>query len=58
MAVVLFSYWRSSSSWRVRLALAIKGIPYEYHAVNLLKAEQREPEFLKLNPQGFVQFAQ
>jgi len=37
---VLYSYWRSSSSWRVRLALSVKGIPYSYSAVNLLKHEQ------------------
>lgn len=32
----LHSYWRSTSSWRVRLALATKGIPYEYVPVNLM----------------------
>jgi len=32
----LFSYWRSSSTWRVRIALALKGIDYEYAAVDLL----------------------
>ena len=39
-ACILYSYWRSSCSWRVRVALAFKGIPYEYRAVNLLKGEQ------------------
>jgi maleylpyruvate isomerase len=33
----LYSYWRSSASWRVRIALAWKGIPYEYRAVNLVR---------------------
>eukprot|EP00029_Vermamoeba_vermiformis_P007054 TRINITY_DN2936_c0_g1_i2.p1 TRINITY_DN2936_c0_g1~~TRINITY_DN2936_c0_g1_i2.p1 ORF type:complete len:124 (+),score=6.08 TRINITY_DN2936_c0_g1_i2:47-373(+) len=46
----LFSYWRSSSSWRVRIALALKGIDYEYRAVDLLKAEQTSPEYIKHNP--------
>src|SRR3954471_3895387 len=32
----LYSYWRSSCAWRVRIALALKGIPYEYGAVNLV----------------------
>mmetsp|Transcript_6235 Transcript_6235/g.9855 ORF Transcript_6235/g.9855 Transcript_6235/m.9855 type:complete len:238 (-) Transcript_6235:1230-1943(-) len=35
--VELWSYWRSSCSWRVRLALELKGIPYKYHAVHLVK---------------------
>ncbi len=32
----LFSYWRSSSSWRVRTALAFKGIDYDYESVHLI----------------------
>lgn len=38
--VSLSSYWRSSSAWRVRVALAFYGVPYTYNAVNLLKGEQ------------------
>ena len=34
--VVLYSYFRSSCSWRVRIALALKNMPYEYRAVNLI----------------------
>jgi len=49
-SVVLYSYWRSSSAWRVRNALALKGISYEYHAVDLLKGEQTSPEYVALNP--------
>jgi len=41
----LYNYWRSSCSWRVRLALAAKGIPYQYVAVNLLQKKQQDPEF-------------
>jgi maleylpyruvate isomerase len=33
----LYSYWRSSASWRVRIALALKGLPYEYRPVNLVR---------------------
>ncbi|XP_024026253.1 glutathione S-transferase zeta class [Morus notabilis] len=50
----LYSYWRSSCSFRVRIALSLKGLKYEYRAVNIVKGEQRNPEFLKLNPIGFV----
>lgn len=52
----LYSYWRSSSSWRVRLGLAFKGLPWQYLPVHLLKngGEQRAPEFLARNPMGEV----
>ncbi|XP_068647914.1 glutathione S-transferase zeta class-like [Aristolochia californica] len=50
----LYSYYRSSCSWRVRVALNLKGLKYEYKPVNLLKGEQFSPEFLELNPLGFV----
>ncbi|HEY6099611.1 MAG TPA: maleylacetoacetate isomerase [Anaeromyxobacter sp.] len=40
MTFRLYSYWRSSSSWRVRIGLALKGIAYEYRAVDLLAGEQ------------------
>ncbi|CAI2380789.1 unnamed protein product [Moneuplotes crassus] len=54
--VELFSYWRSSCSYRVRIALNLKGIKYEYKAVNLVKdgGEQKSEDYLKKNPQGFV----
>ncbi|CEO99226.1 Maleylacetoacetate isomerase [Plasmodiophora brassicae] len=41
-AVRLFSYWRSSCSYRVRIALALKSIPYEYVAVNLVQGCQND----------------
>ncbi|CAL4968755.1 unnamed protein product [Urochloa decumbens] len=50
----LYSYWRSSCSHRARIALNFKGVDYEYKAVNLLKGEQSDPEFVKLNPMKFV----
>nr|KJB49339.1 hypothetical protein B456_008G114200 [Gossypium raimondii] len=52
--LALYSYWQSSCSWRVRFALNLKGISYEYKAVNLSKGEQFTPEFEKLNPLHFV----
>ncbi|KAL4655186.1 hypothetical protein ACB092_01G432500 [Castanea dentata] len=50
----LYSYWTSSCSFRVRIALNLKGLNYEYKAVDLLKGEQLSPEFAKLNPVGYV----
>lgn len=50
----LFGYWRSSATYRVRIALALKDLDYEYHSVNLLKGEQREPAYLDKNPAGLV----
>ncbi|KAK4378765.1 hypothetical protein RND71_000627 [Anisodus tanguticus] len=50
----LYSYWRNSCAFRVRIALNLKGLEYEYKAVNSLKGEQRDPEYLKLNPLGYV----
>jgi len=52
----LYSYYRSSCSYRARLALNFKGIPYEYHAVHLVRngGEQHAPEYKALNPQALV----
>ncbi|GLT44495.1 hypothetical protein SLA2020_183870 [Shorea laevis] len=50
----LYSYWRSSCSCRVRIALNLKGLQYEYIPVNLVKGEQFSPEFTELNPIGYV----
>jgi len=50
----LFGYWRSSATYRVRIALALKGIDYEYEAVDLLAGAQRSDAYLKTNPLGLV----
>jgi len=47
---VLHSYFRSSCSWRVRTVLALKKIKYEYVAVHLVKNEQNNEDYIKLNP--------
>jgi maleylpyruvate isomerase len=52
MAMKLFNYWRSSASYRVRLALGFKGLDYEYLAVNLAKGEQHESAHRSRNPWG------
>ncbi|XVF54324.1 hypothetical protein PTKIN_Ptkin05aG0172000 [Pterospermum kingtungense] len=50
----LYSHWRSSCSCRIRIALNLKGLEYQYIPVNLFKGEQLSPEFKKLNPIGYV----
>ncbi|KFK33436.1 hypothetical protein AALP_AA5G013600 [Arabis alpina] len=50
----LYSYWRSSCGHRVRIALSLKGIEYEYIPVNLLKGDQFDPDFMKINPMATV----
>ncbi|MFV0294457.1 MAG: maleylacetoacetate isomerase [Paracoccus sp. (in: a-proteobacteria)] len=53
-AVVLHDYWRSSASYRIRIALGLKGITYRRLPVDLVAGEQRDPGYLALNPQGLV----
>ncbi len=50
----LHAYYRSSTSYRLRIALNIKQLEYSVVPVNLLAAEQREPEFTARNPFGGV----
>ena len=52
--IKLYNYWRSSASWRVRIALAYKKVDYEYRAVNLMSQENRRDEYTALNPIGQV----
>jgi len=47
---IIHSYWRSSSSWRVRIALALKKVDYDYKAVHLVKNEQMADDYVALNP--------
>ncbi len=50
----LYGYWRSSASWRVRIALALKDLPYDYIPINLLKSEHLDADHLSRQPQGLV----
>jgi len=54
--VKLFGYWRSSSAWRVRIALSLKQLAYEYVPVHLVRdgGEQNRPDYLAVNPAGQV----
>ena len=52
--MTLHGYWRSSASYRVRIALALKGVEVKHHAVNLKTGEQLEASHGDLNAQPFV----
>jgi maleylpyruvate isomerase len=52
--VILHNYFRSSTSYRVRAALNLKGVEYDYAARHLRLGEHRREDFLALNPQGLV----
>ena len=50
----LHGYFRSSASYRVRIALNLKGLGAEHLPHHLRKGEQRDPAYLEINPQGLV----
>lgn len=50
----LYSYWRSTTSYRVRIALNLKGVPYDIAPVDLVKGEQRSPTYTAMNPSQAV----
>ncbi|AYH43903.1 maleylacetoacetate isomerase [Azoarcus sp. DN11] len=50
----LYSYFRSSASFRVRIALNLKGLEYETVPVHLVRGEQRDAGYLAVNPAGLV----
>ena len=50
----LYNYFRSSAAYRVRIALNLKGLGYEYVPVHLTKGEQRTESYRALNPQALV----
>jgi maleylacetoacetate isomerase len=52
--VKLYGFWRSLASYRVRVALAMKGMHAEEISVDLLKGRQNTDEYLAVNPQGVV----
>lgn len=54
MKLALYNYWRSSASYRVRIALGLKQLPYEYIAVNLVTRDQRRDGYVAKNPLGQV----
>ena len=56
MTMKLYTYWRSSAAFRVRIALGLKGLAYESVPKHLLRdgGEQRRDDYVRLNPQGLV----
>lgn len=50
----LYTYYRSSASYRLRIALNLKGLDYEPVFVHLREGAHRAPDYLKINPQGLV----
>uniref|UniRef100_H2ZQ97 maleylacetoacetate isomerase n=1 Tax=Ciona savignyi TaxID=51511 RepID=H2ZQ97_CIOSA len=56
MSLKLYSYWRSTCSWRVRICLELKGLPYEIIPIHLVKdgGEQNKEVYRKINPLGQV----
>src|SRR3546814_8742110 len=52
--MTLYGYWRSTAAYRVRIALGLKGLPYESISINLRAGEQLGETFKEINPQGFV----
>ena len=54
MDLTLYSYWRSSASWRVRIVLSLKNLEYDYHAINLMQGQNTSEEYLRNNPLGQV----
>jgi len=52
--IKLYSYFRSSAAYRVRIALNLKRVAYQIEAVDLLKAEEQQAPYAELNPQKLV----
>ncbi|HVE51929.1 MAG TPA: maleylacetoacetate isomerase [Ramlibacter sp.] len=50
----LHNYFRSSASFRVRIALELKGLAYDYRAVHLVKGEHKQPDFAAVTASGLV----
>jgi len=50
----LYTFWRSSAAYRVRIALHLKGLAFESVSKKLAQGEQRAADYLALNPQGLV----
>src|SRR5690606_10233273 len=50
----LYGYWRSSCTYRVRIALGLKGLAYETHAVDLRAGRQHDDAFTAVNPTAQV----
>jgi maleylacetoacetate isomerase len=54
MRPTLYSAWRATAPYRVRIGLALKGVDYDYAPVNLIRGDQREPAYRAVNLQGLT----
>ena len=52
--MTLYGFWRSLATYRVRVALALKGVTFREVSINLQKGEQLSEDYLRVNPQGVV----
>ena len=52
--VILYDYWRSSASYRVRIALGLADIAWQSVSVDLVTGDNRQAAHLQRNPQGLV----
>ena len=52
--IQVFTFWRSQATYRVRIALHLKGLDFEPHVINLLKGDQYSETYRKLNPGAVV----
>ena len=51
MTFTLYSAWRAGAPYRVRIGLKLKGVDYDYHAVDLIRGDQRGADYMAVNPQ-------
>jgi maleylacetoacetate isomerase/maleylpyruvate isomerase len=54
MTLTLHSYWRATAPYRVRIALNLKGLPFDYAPVNLRAGDQLGEAYRQVNPQGLT----
>jgi len=54
MTPTLYSAWRATAPYRLRIGLALKGLDYDYVPIDLIKGEQREAAYRAVNPQGLT----
>jgi maleylacetoacetate isomerase/maleylpyruvate isomerase len=54
MKPTLYSAWRASAPYRVRIGLALKGVDFDYAPLNLIRGDQREPAYRAVNAQGLT----
>ena len=52
--IILFDYWRSSASYRVRIAMNLKAVAYQTAPTSLLDDSTKNADYIARNPQGFV----